>query len=64
MLEKHINSGSKKETETEKRVFLFGNTVTFYGPEVDSGSNINKYEGKEWPARRADNLTAICEPIA
>jgi hypothetical protein len=20
--------------------------------------------GKEWPARKADNLTAICEPIA
>jgi hypothetical protein len=29
--------------------------------------NRNKYqessEGKRWPARKADNLTAICEPI-
>jgi hypothetical protein len=33
-----------------------------YGPEVDSASNRNEYE-KRRPAREADNLTAICEPI-
>jgi hypothetical protein len=26
-------------------------------------STRNIPEGKEWPARKADNLTAICEPI-
>jgi hypothetical protein len=41
-----------------------------YGPRVDSASNRNEYQesslrgrgGKGWPARKADNLTAICEP--
>jgi hypothetical protein len=37
------------------------------GPGVDSASNRNEYQepswgGKERPARRAHNLTAICEP--
>jgi hypothetical protein len=36
--------------------------------EVDTASNINEYQehswgGKEWSARKANNLTAICEPI-
>jgi hypothetical protein len=26
-------------------------------------STRNLHEGKGWPARKADNLTAICEPI-
>jgi hypothetical protein len=43
-----------------------------YGPGVDSASDRNEYQeslkikkpgGKVRPARRADNLTAICEPI-
>jgi hypothetical protein len=39
-----------------------------YGLEVESASNINKYKESSWggkglPARGADNLTAICEPI-
>jgi hypothetical protein len=41
------------------------------GPRVYSASNINEYQkrkenasgGKERPARKADNLIAICEPI-
>jgi hypothetical protein len=36
-------------------------------PGVDSACNRNEYQnvpgGKGRPARRADNLTAICEPI-
>jgi hypothetical protein len=39
---------------------------TAYDPGVDSASNRNKYQelgGKGWSARKADNLTAICEPI-
>jgi hypothetical protein len=39
-----------------------------YGPGVDSTSNRNEYQvyswgGKERRVRKADNLTAICEPI-
>jgi hypothetical protein len=41
-----------------------------YGPGVDLAPNINKYQesswgggGKGWLACKADNLTAICEPI-
>jgi hypothetical protein len=42
-----------------------------YGPGVDWASNINEYQESSWgggggkgrPARKADNLTAICEPI-
>jgi hypothetical protein len=40
-----------------------------YGPGVDSASNRNEYKESSWgvkdgrPARKADNLTAICEPI-
>jgi hypothetical protein len=40
-----------------------------YGPGVDSASNGNEYQESSWgvkgdrPARRADNLTAIFEPI-
>jgi hypothetical protein len=37
-----------------------------YGPGVDSDSNRNEYQEPSWggkgrPARKADNLTAICE---
>jgi hypothetical protein len=34
-----------------------------YGPGVDSASNRNEYQEDSWGARKADNLTAICEPI-
>jgi hypothetical protein len=38
-----------------------------YGPGVDSACNSNEYQessgGKGRPALKADNLTAICEPI-
>jgi hypothetical protein len=40
-----------------------------YGPGIDSGSNkvsarnLPGGGGKGWPARKADKLTAICEPI-
>jgi hypothetical protein len=38
-----------------------------YGPRVDSASNRNEYQesswGKGWPARGADHLTVVCEPI-
>jgi hypothetical protein len=38
------------------------------GPGVDSASNRNQYQESSWgvkvrPERKADNLTAICEPI-
>jgi hypothetical protein len=39
------------------------------GPWVDSASNRNEYQESSWgvkggrPARKAGNLTAICEPI-
>jgi hypothetical protein len=38
------------------------------GRSVDSDSNRNQYQKSSWglkgrPARKADNLTAICEPI-
>jgi hypothetical protein len=42
-----------------------------YGPGFDPASNRNEYQEPSWgggggkgrPARKADNLTAICEPI-
>jgi hypothetical protein len=38
-----------------------------YGPEIDSSPNRNEYHESSWdkerPARKADNLTAICEPV-
>jgi hypothetical protein len=39
-----------------------------YAPGVDSASNRDEYQESSWgvkggrPARKADNLTAICEP--
>jgi hypothetical protein len=53
------------------RVPMKWNFLSFqphYGPGVDSASNRNEYQepswgGKERPARKAENLTAICEPI-
>jgi hypothetical protein len=37
-----------------------------YGSGVDSASNRNEYQESSWGrrARKVDNLTAICEPIA
>jgi hypothetical protein len=38
-----------------------------YGPGFDSGSERNEYQDSSWQereaARKADTLTAICEPI-
>jgi formylmethanofuran dehydrogenase subunit E-like metal-binding protein len=38
-----------------------------YGPGVDSVPNRNEYQKSSWgkgrPARKADNFTAVCEPI-
>jgi hypothetical protein len=40
-----------------------------YGPGADSASDRNEYEKSSWGvkagrlARKADNLTAICDPI-
>jgi hypothetical protein len=50
------------------KVFFFQSFQPHYGPGVDSASNRNEYQesslgGKKRPARRADNLTAIFEPI-
>jgi hypothetical protein len=55
------------------RVPMMWNLLSFqphYGPGVDSASNRNEYHepslgggGKGRPTRKADNLTAICEPI-
>jgi hypothetical protein len=51
--------------------WIFQLTQSFqphYGSGVDSASNINEYQESSWgvkggqPARKADNLTAICEP--
>jgi hypothetical protein len=38
-----------------------------YGPGIDSATNRNEYDESSWakgrPVRKADNLTALCEPI-
>jgi hypothetical protein len=52
-------------------VGLFQFTESFqphYGPGVVSATNRNEYQESSWggkgrQARKADNLTAICEPI-
>jgi hypothetical protein len=52
-------------------LFGTGNISLFqphYGPGVDSASNRNEHQesswrGKGWWAHKADNLTAIYEPI-
>jgi hypothetical protein len=46
----------------------FSSSQPHYGPGVDSASNRNEYQEPSWggegrPAPKADNLTAICEPI-
>jgi hypothetical protein len=46
----------------------FSSFQPHYGPGVDSASNRNEYQEDSWggrgvPARKADKLTAICEPI-
>jgi hypothetical protein len=55
-------SGSNRIKEEEEESFQ-----QHYGPGVDIAYNRNEYQesswGKGWPARKADNLTAICEPI-
>jgi hypothetical protein len=51
--------------------WIFQLTSSFqphYGPEVDSASDRNEYQESSCgvggrPARKADNLTAICERI-
>jgi hypothetical protein len=50
--------------------WIFQLTSSFqphYYPGVDSASNRNEYQESSWgkgrPACKADNLTAICEPI-
>jgi hypothetical protein len=44
------------------------NNDPYYGPGVDSAFISNDYHdssrgSKGWPERKADNLTANCEPI-
>jgi hypothetical protein len=54
-----------------RRIFFSQLIYSFqphYGLGVDSASNRNEFQviflgGKERPERKADNLTAICEPI-
>jgi hypothetical protein len=46
----------------------FSSFQPHYGPGVNSASNRNEYQEPSWggkgrPARKADNLTAVCEPI-
>jgi hypothetical protein len=48
--------------------WTFSSFQPHYGPGVDSASNRNEYQESSWvgkwrPARKADNLTAISEPI-
>jgi hypothetical protein len=54
--------------------FFFQFTYSFqphYGSGADSATNTNEYQEYSWnilgvkgrPARKADNLIAICEPI-
>jgi hypothetical protein len=48
--------------------FLFQFTLSFQPEGVDSAFNRNEYQEsflgvKGWPASKADNITAICEPI-
>jgi hypothetical protein len=48
--------------------WIFSSFQPHYGPVVDSASNRNEYQESSWggkirPVRKADNLTAICEPI-
>jgi hypothetical protein len=47
----------------------FSSFQPHYGPGVDSASNRNEYQEPSWggkgqPARKADNLTAICEQLS
>jgi hypothetical protein len=66
----------KWETELlySAAISLLRNTWNFlsfqphYGPGVDSASNRNEYQEPFWGVKggrrgKADNLTAICEPI-
>jgi hypothetical protein len=50
----------------EKLLFPFYGSQPHYGPGAESASNRIEYQESSWvkkrPARRADNLVAICEP--
>jgi hypothetical protein len=63
-----LQVGRSRDRVPMRWIFQF--TQSFhphYGPGVDSAYNRNEYQessgGKGQPARRSDNLTAICEPI-
>jgi hypothetical protein len=58
----------RSPVQVPDKVDFFQSFQPHYGPGVDSASNKNEYQESSWevkkrPARRADNLTAICEPI-
>jgi hypothetical protein len=58
----------RSPVQVPDKVDFFQSFQQHYGPGVDSASNRNEYQESSWgvkkrPARRADNFTAICEPI-
>jgi hypothetical protein len=61
-----LQTGRSRVRVSMRWIFFF---QPHYGPGVDSASNSNEYQessgggGKGRPARKADNLTAICKPI-
>jgi hypothetical protein len=66
----HYATSRKVAESSPDDVDFFQLTKSFqphYGPGVDSASNTNEYQEPSWgksrPARKADNLTAICESI-
>jgi hypothetical protein len=67
---RHATSRKLAGFITDEVIEFFSINYSFqphYGPRVDSASNRNKYQEISWvqgrPARKADNLTPICEPI-
>jgi hypothetical protein len=60
--------GSTRRGECFSSIYLF--LPAAIGPGVHSASMRNKYQkqkimflgSRSWPVRRADNLTAICQP--
>jgi hypothetical protein len=61
--------GSGFDSRWGHRIFQLTNpSKPHYGPGVDPASNRNEYQESSWwskgrPARKANNLTAIYEPI-
>jgi hypothetical protein len=57
----------RSPVQVPDKVDFFQSFQPHYGPGVDSASNRNEYRESSWGVksdrRRADNLTAICEPI-